>query len=85
MNNESLSAAELPQLPEYRHVLRTKGVVVTLTLDEDTGAVDLEWSECPTRELMDLVADEYYPWRDEILRAWEQRTGRQYFACFQSP
>jgi len=81
LNNDEPSPIDLPQLPHYRHVLRTShGVTITASLNEATGACDLEWSECPTVELLEVIEGEYYPWRDEILRAWEKRTGRHYFA-----
>jgi hypothetical protein len=78
------SPADLPQQPQFRHVLRTsRGVIITLLLNEESGVCDLEWSECPTRELLDAIGEEYFSWRDQILHAWEQRTGRHYFAKLQ--
>jgi len=77
---QRMSPVDLPQLPEYRHVLRTsQGVMITASINETTGVCDLEWSECPTAELLDAIGNEYFPWRDEILQAWEQRSGKHLF------
>jgi hypothetical protein len=63
---------------EPRHILKlTCGITVELRLDEATGGFDCEWSERPTPAMLPLIRKEYEPWRNAIVEAWAQRTGKK--------
>jgi hypothetical protein len=58
-----------------RHVLKLScGITCELTLDEETGAFNCEWSERPTLKLLPKIEREYVPWRNAIIQAWADRT-----------
>jgi hypothetical protein len=61
-----------------RHVLKLScGITVELFLDEATGAFDCEWSKRPTKKLLPAILKEYTPWRNSILEAWAERSGKK--------
>jgi hypothetical protein len=61
-----------------RHILKFScGITCEVTLDEKTGAFNCEWSELPTKKLLPKILREYVPWRNEIIEAWAQRTGKR--------
>ena len=62
-----------------RHILKLScGITVELTLDEATGMFNCEWSpRLPTKELLPLIEKEYIPWRNAIVEAWAERTGKK--------
>ncbi len=48
-----------------------------MTVDEETGNFDCEWSERPTKALLPSIEKEYVPWRNSILEAWARRSGKK--------
>jgi hypothetical protein len=62
-----------------RHILKLScGLSCELFLNETTGAFNCEWStHLPTKELQPLIEKEYIPWRNAIVEAWAQRTGKK--------
>lgn len=61
------------------HTLAMKcGVTVTMTVDEATCAMDVEWSQDPpfATKLFDQILEEYIPWRDNIIEDWCVRSGK---------
>jgi hypothetical protein len=80
MKNEKTSAVDLPQKPHYRHVLKTSsGVIFVMTLHEETGRYNLNWSRSLTSKLWSTAVREleYIPWIQELLSAWDRRTGKK--------
>jgi hypothetical protein len=63
---------------EPRHILKLScGITVELRLDETTGMFKCEWSERPSPAMLPLIRKEYEPWRNAIVEAWAQRTGKK--------
>ncbi len=61
-----------------RHILKLScGITVELFLDETSGAFNCEWSKPPTKKLLPLIETEYIPWRNAIVEAWAERTGKK--------
>jgi hypothetical protein len=65
-------------MQEQRHILKLScGLTVELVIDEDTGRFDCEWSERPTEALLPAITKEYVPWRNAIIEAWAEQTGKR--------
>jgi len=65
-------------MKEPRNILKLScGVTVELTLDEQSGRFDCQWSRRPTKKMLPAITKEYQPWRNEIIAAWAQRTGNR--------
>jgi hypothetical protein len=61
-----------------RHILKLScGITVELVLDEETGVFNCEWSKRPTKALLTSIEKEYVPWRNAIVEAWAERTGKK--------
>jgi hypothetical protein len=62
----------------FRHILKLScGITIELLLDEATGFFNCEWSELPSRKTLHVIEREYMPWRNGIIAAWAQRTGKK--------
>jgi hypothetical protein len=60
------------------HVLKLScGITCLMHFDEETAHFDCEWSERPTKALLPAIEKEYNPWRNEIIEAWAQRSGKR--------
>jgi hypothetical protein len=46
-------------------------------LDEATGTFACEWSRRPTKKLLPVIDKEYVPWRNAIVEARAERTGKK--------
>jgi len=53
------------------------GITCVMTVDEETGNFDCEWSRRPTKELLPAIMKEYGPWRNSILEEWAKRSGKK--------
>ncbi len=63
---------------EPRHILKLScGLTVELFLDEATGHFDCMWSRRPAKKLLPVITKEYVPWRNSILEAWAERSGKK--------
>jgi hypothetical protein len=64
-----------------KHILKTDfGVTVELNFDEETGHYACVWDGLPKeirQELRDKIASHYIPWRNQILNAWGNQTGKK--------
>jgi hypothetical protein len=61
------------------HILKMKcGITCTMLHDETTGRFACTWSPPPPlpEKLRKQILGEYEPWRDGIIEAWAERTGR---------
>jgi hypothetical protein len=61
------------------HILRTKcGVSCTMHFNEQTARYECEWSRWPLPKKKRLqIVKEYQLWRNAIIEAWSQRTGKK--------
>jgi hypothetical protein len=64
-----------------KHILKTDfGVTATMSFNEDTGQFACVWDGLPkklSKKLSDKISSQYFPWRNQILKAWSDRIGKK--------
>jgi hypothetical protein len=64
-----------------KHILKTDfGVTVEMCFNEETGHYTCVWDGLPkgvSQEMRNKITSQYLPWRNQILEAWSDRTGKK--------
>ena len=64
-----------------KHILKTDfGVTIEMNFNEETSHSFCVWDGLPkkvSQELRDKITSQYIPWRNQILEAWSNRTGKK--------
>ena len=64
-----------------KHILKTDfGVTAELEFNEENGNFNCVWEGLPKHlggAPRDKILSAYIPWRDQILEAWSNRTGKK--------